>query len=87
MQESNHLKEKQGKICEEKSKDCIRIITQNTHEIGKHEGNKKELTLKEFINNTEADILGIHQTNICWHQVSHKDQICDIFFSGRTYES
>ena len=78
-QESNRLEEYVGDQCGDKSKLCLRIVTQNINGLGQMKNSLKELNLKSFASNFGVDILGIQETNVCWNKVGQQHTIWDRF--------
>ena len=78
-QGSNRPMEAVGDECAFKLSTSLRLMTQNINGLGLIAENIKELAVKELLINKKIDVMGIQETNVCWHKMQNKHKIWDRF--------
>ena len=78
-QGSNRPMEAVGDECALKLSTSLRLMTQNINGFGQFAENIKELAVKELLIEKKIDVMGIQETNVCWHKMQNKHKIWDRF--------
>ena len=78
-QGSNRPMEAVRDECALKLSTSLRLMTQNINGIGLIAENIKELAVKELLIDKKIDVMGIQETNVCWHKMQNKHKIWDRF--------
>ena len=79
----NRPEEMVGDVCNTKSKDCLRCISQNINGIDQEANSAKEIGTKNFAKDYKVDILALQQLNVCWSKVSNTTKYGIDFDDGK----